>query len=185
MDNPIAARSKLDKLGIGAKVLELRKSLTCEEVADIVNSQYLPAGVEPLNKMTISRYCVARGLTDMDRNDITKGVTRFNALAEAVAVKNRIVKHINKLSKLMDEIKDDEEKLSELASISNAYMNAMKQLQSLNESVSKIQAEQLRVEKIRIAITLLLKTLDKYPAVKAEFFSSLRENDEYDIIRSL
>ena len=44
---------RIDELGLGRKVLELRKTLTCEEVADVINRESLPAGEQPLNKMTI------------------------------------------------------------------------------------------------------------------------------------
>ena len=116
-------KSKIDKLGIGARVLELRKELTCEEVADIVNAKFLPAGEEPLNKMTVSRYCIAHGMTDMERNDISKAVSRFSPLDEAVKLRDRVLARIRRTEMLLDEIKDDEEKLSELASINNAYIN--------------------------------------------------------------
>lgn len=177
--------SKIDQMGLGARVLSLRKTLTCEEVADVINKQHLPAGVEPINKMTVSRYCTAHGLTDMERNDITKGVTRFDALAEAWQVRNRLVRHTNKLGKILEELKEDEEKLSEIGSISNAYLNSCKFLNDLNVSVSKIQKEQLGVDKVRKVLGVVIDTLNKYPAVKAEVFEKLRESEVFDTIRSL
>lgn len=177
--------SKIDSWGLGAKVLTLRKELTCEEVADIVNSQYLPAGEEPITKTTVSRYCSARGVTDMDRHDITKSVTTFDALAEAVKVRNRLERRTNKMEKLLNEIKEDEEKLSELSSVNNAYLNCCKLLQDLNESVSRIQKEQLGVDKVRMVLKTFISTLDKYPEVKADIFARLRESAVYDTIRSL
>lgn len=180
-----SSRSKIDKYDLGNKVLTLRKSLTCEEVADVINAQYLPAGVTPLNKMTVSRYCSDHGMTDMERNDITKGVTRFDSLAEAWSVRNRLVKHTNKLGKLLDELKEDEEKLSEISSISNAYLNSCKYLEDLNESVSKIQKEQLGLDQVRKVMGIVLTVIAKYPEVKNEIFEKLRESDAYDIIRSI
>ena len=177
--------SKIDQMGLGARVLSLRKTLTCEEVADVINKQHLPAGVEPINKMTVSRYCSAHGMTDMERNDITKGVTRFDALAEAWQVRNRLVRHTNKLGKILEELKEDEEKLSEIGSISNAYLNSCKFLNDLNVSVSKIQKEQLGVDKVRKVLGVVIDTLNKYPAVKAEVFEKLRESEVFDTIRSL
>lgn len=179
------AKSKIDELGLGARVLTLRKDLTCEEVADIVNKKFLPAGVEPLNKMTVSRYCAAHGMTDMERNDITKGVTRFDALAEAFSVRNRLIRHTNKLGKLLDELKEDEEKLSEISSISNAYLNSCKYLQELNVSVSKIQKEQLGIDNVRKVLRIVLEIVSKYPQVKAEMFERFRESEVYDLIRSV
>lgn len=176
---------KIDKMGLGARVLEWRKYLTCEEIADEINRKYLPAGMEPLNKMTVSRYCTDRGMTDMDRNDIKKDLTRFDCLSESWDVRNRLLKHNSKLQKLWDNIKEDEEKLSELASISNAYLKSCDQLQTLNERVSKLQKEQLGVEKVRKAMRLLIETLEKYPEVKADYFQRLRESDLYDLIRSI
>ena len=178
-------QNKIDALGLGGKVLALRKDLTCEEVADIVNSQYLPAGVEPLNKMTVSRYCIQHGMTDMERRDITKSVTHFNALEEAYSVRNRLVKRTNKMERLLDEIKEDEEKLSELSSVNNAYLNCCKMLQDLNESVSKIQKEQLGMDKVRKVLEVFISTLDKYPEVKADVFARLRDSEVYDTIRAL
>lgn len=181
----MATTSKIDSLGLGARVLTLRKELTCEEVADIINTQYLPAGAEPLNKMTVSRYCSAHGITDMERNDITKSVTRFDALEEAINVRNRLVKRTNKMERLLDDIKEDEEKLSELSSVNNAYLNCCKLLQDLNESVSKIQKEQLGIDKVRMVLREFISTLDKYPEVKADVFARLRESAVYDTIRAL
>ena len=163
----------------------MRENLTCEEIADEINRNYLPAGVEPLNKMTISRYCTSHGMTDMDRNDISKSLTKFDSLAESWSVRNRLVKHTNKLAKLIDELKEDEEKLSELASISNAYLNSCKQLQELNIKVSQIQKEQLGLEKVRRILSVMLEVLVKYPQVKSEIYKKFQENDLMDTIRSV
>ena len=181
----MAGQSKIDKMGLGPKVLALRQDLTCEEIADEINARYLPAGAEPVNKMTISRYCTAHGLTDMQRNDISKSVTRFDALSEAWKVRDRLLKHSNRLSKLIDELKEDEEKLSEVASISNAYLNSCKQLNDLNESVSRIQKEQLGLAKVRQVLAVVIGTLEKYPSVRAEIFEKLRNSEVYETIRAI
>ena len=176
---------KIDNAGLGAKVLELRKSLTCEEVADIINAKFLPAGVEPLSMMAVSRYCVSHGMADMERNDVSKKVTRFDTMSEAMTTLKRIDKRIAKMETLMDEMKDDEEKLSEIASISNAYANLLKWRQSLIEQVSKIQKEQMSVDRIRKVMLVLIELLRKYPEVYSDFMIKLRELDEYELIRSL
>ena len=176
---------KIDELGLGKRVLELRKTLTCEEVADVVNREYLPAGEQPLNKMTVSRYCSAHGLTDVGRNDVSAAVNRFNALSEAWSVRNRLVRHTNKLGKILDNLKDDEEKLSEISSISNAYLNSCKFLEDLNESVSRIQKEQLGIQKVRKVLEVFLKILDRYPQVKNEVFEELRRSDMFETIRAI
>lgn len=177
--------SKIDTLGIGAKVLALRKDLTCEEIADEINERYLPVGAEPITKMAVSRYCTAHGMTDMERNDISKDVTHFDSLAETKKVRDRVVRHANKLSQLMEDIKQDEEKLSELSSISNAYLSTLTMQQKMNKEVSRIQVEQLGVEKVRKVINLILSVLSKYPAVRAEVFEKVRESDVYETIRSV
>lgn len=176
---------RIDELGLGRKVLELRKTLTCEEVADVINRESLPAGEQPLNKMTISRYCAAHGLTDVGRNDVATAVNRFNALSEAWSVRNRLVRHTNKLSRILDNLKDDEEKLSEISSISNAYLHSCKFLEDLNESVSRIQKEQLGIQKVRKVLEVFLKILDRYPQVKAEVFEELRRSDMFETIRAI
>lgn len=181
----MAGLSKIDKMGLGAKVLALRQDLTCEEIADEINARYLPAGAEPVNKMTISRYCTSHGMTDMQRNDISKSLTRFDALSEAWKVRDRLLKHSNRLSKLIDELKEDEEKLSEISSISNAYLNSCKQLNDLNESVSRIQKEQLGLQKVRQVLGAVLQTLEKYPSVRAEIFEKLRNSEVYETIRAI
>jgi DNA repair ATPase RecN len=172
-------------MGIGGKVLAMRRDLTCEEIADEINRRYLPAGEEPVTKMTVSRYCTAHGMTDMQRNNITKSVTHFDSLAEAQKVRNRLVKHTNKLSDLLDELKEDEEKLSEIASISNAYLNCCKQLSELNRTVSQIQREQLGLQKVRKVLSVVISLLEKYPEVKAQVFEELRKSEVYDTIRSI
>lgn len=172
-------------MGIGGKVLAMRRDLTCEEIADEINRRYLPAGEEPVTKMTVSRYCTAHGMTDMQRNNITKSVTHFDSLVEAQKVRNRLVKHTNKLSDLLDELKEDEEKLSEIASISNAYLNCCKQLSELNRTVSQIQREQLGLQKVRKVLSVVISLLEKYPEVKAQVFEELRKSEVYDTIRSI
>lgn len=178
-------KSKIDEYNLGKRILTLRQTLTCEEIADEVNRLYLPAGAEPINKMTVSRYCSSHGLTDMGRNDISVATNRFDALKEAWAVRNRLVKHTNKLAKIVDELKQDEEKLSELASISNAYLNSCRLQQELNEKVSKIQKEQLGLEKVRLILSTILEVLVKYPQVKAEIYKKFADNDLMDTIRSV
>lgn len=177
-------KSKIDQAGLGKKVLAMREDLTCSEIADIINTKYLPAGMEPINAMTIARYCVAHGITDR-RNNVTKKVKSFNSLEESYKVRDRVYRHCDKLDQIMDECKDDEEKLSELASISNAKLNALKTLQALNESVSKIQAEQLRVENVRRAVQVIINVLREFPEAYAEVMKRLREHQDYDLIRSL
>lgn len=181
----MAGQSKIDKMGLGAKVLALRQELTCEEIADEINARWLPAGAEPVNKMTISRYCQDHGMTDMQRNDISKGVTHFDALGEAWKVRDRLVRRTNKLEKFLDEIHEDEEKLSEYASINNAYLNCCRQLNDLNESVSKIQKEQLGLQKVRQVLSVVLDVLNKYPSVRAEIFEQLRNSEVYETIRAV
>lgn len=181
----MAGQSKIDKLGLGAKVLALRQDLTCEEIADEINARWLPAGAEPVNKMTISRYCVSHGMTDMQRNDISKSVTNFDALSEACKVRDRLVRRTNKMEHFLEELKEDEEKLSEYASINNAYLNCLKQLNDLNESVSKIQKEQLGLHKVRQVLGVVITTLNKYPSVRAEIFEQLRNSEVYETIRAI
>lgn len=180
------AQSKLDKWGIGDRVLAMREHLTCAEIADEVNMRYRPAGEDPVNRMTISRYCNAHGITDRRRNDIS-AVPRdhFDTLEEAEKVRKRLVNHTNRIGELWEHIKGDEEKLSELASISNAYMNALKMQQELNISVSKIQREQLGLSKVRKVLSIILSTLDKHPEVRTEIFDELRKSEVYDTIRAI
>ena len=181
----MAGQSKIDKLGLGGKVLALRKDLTCEEIADEINRRYLPAGAEPVNKMTVSRYCIAHGMTDMERNDISKSLTRFDALGEAKKVRDRLERRTNKLERFLDEIKEDEEKLSEYASINNAYLNCCTKLNELNKSVSEIQKEQLGLQKVRQVLGAVLSTLEKYPSVRSEIFEKLRNSEVYETIRAI
>lgn len=179
------ATSKLDKWHIGDRVLAMREHLTCAEIADEVNMRYRPAGEPPVNRMTISRYCTSHGMYDKGRNDISVAAKHFDTLEEAEKVRKRLVKHANRIGEIWERIKDDEEKLSELSSISNAYMNALKQLQELNVSVSKIQKEQLGMEKVRKVLSVMLSVLDKYPEVKAQIFEELRQSEVYDTIRAI
>lgn len=181
----MAGVSKIDKLGIGGKVLALRKDLTCEEIADEINARYLPAGAEPVNKMTISRYCAAHGMPDMQYNNISKKVVRFDALEEAWAVKNRLERQCNKLEKFLERIKEDEEKLSEYASINNAYLNSCSRLNDLNESVSRIQKEQLGLQKVRRVLSVIMGALEKHPAVKSEVYEQLRNSEVFETIQAI
>lgn len=176
--------NKIEKYALGNKVLELRKTLTCAEVAQVINRKYLPKNAKPLSTMAISRYCSSKGITDIENKGVSKAIY-FDSLEEAHKVRDRVIKHENRLVDVYNNLKENEEKLSELASISNAILNTYRLHQELNERVSKIQKEQLGLEKVRKALRLLLNTLDKYPEVKAQFFTELRNAEEYDIIKSI
>lgn len=176
---------KIDEYKLGARILELRNTLTCEEIADTVNRYYLPAGASPINKMTVSRYCTSHGLTDMQRNDITKNMTRFDSLKEACAIRDRVIKRINKTEKRLDRLKDDEEKLSELASAENSHLNYLKALMDFNSEISRIQKEQLGLDKVRRILSIILDTLRKYPQVKAEVYKKFQDSDLMETIRSV
>ena len=121
----------------------------------------------------------------MYRNHLTKAVEHFDALAEAKKVRNRLTKHTNKMELLLDELKEDEEKLSEIASISNAYLNSCKQLAELNRTVSQIQKEQLGLQKVRKVLGVVIEILDRYPEVKSQVFEELRKSEVYDTVRSI
>lgn len=95
------------------------------------------------------------------------------------------MRHTNKLGRILDNLKDDEEKLSEISSISNAYLHSCKFLEDLNESVSRIQKEQLGIQKVRKVLEVFLKILDRYPQVKAEVFEELRRSDMFETIRAI
>jgi len=183
---PLDAYSKIDQWGAGKDVLALRQSMSCEEIATIINKKYRPPGEEPLNKITVKRYC-EKHLTAVELANIDKGIelARFDVLGEALKLRKRLDKHSDKLQKVIDNLQADEEKLSELASISNAYIKSIEALQTLNERASKLQKEQLGVEKVRKALRLLMDVLNRYPEVKAEFYRELRESEDYDLIRSI
>ncbi len=177
------SKSAIDQLGIGERVLMLRRNLTLEEVADRINKE-VPEGTPRINEAMISRYCKQHGLeVDNRSNRIDAARISYNSLAEAVSVKERVARHVRKLEKIVDKIKDDKEKLSEIASISNAYLHSCKVLQDVNMSISKIQKEHFGHEKVRKVLKALLAVLEEYPEVKIKFFEKLRESAVYDTIK--
>lgn len=176
--------SVIDQYNLGDEVRRLALKMTIKDIADEINLRYLPDNEPPLSLNSVYHYCKKHGI----RGALPANVTirqSFDSLSEAHAVRTKLVKHTKKLSKIIDAMKDDEEKLSEIATISNAYVKACDQLSKLNESVSRIQKEQLAIAKVRKVLTVLLDVLSKYPDVKVEFLEKLREMELYDTIRYL
>lgn len=174
--------SKIETYGLTDTVRELRLvcGFTQAQAAEVINEKYLPEGAEPITTMTVSRWEKENGIS-VDTRSSLRGIQRLNSLDAAYKVKNRVEKHVQKLSGIIDELRHNEEKLSELASISNAYMGALKQLDAINLTISKIQAEALKTEKVKVLLTTLTAVLDKYPAVKAEFLMKIKSEDEYGL----
>ncbi len=176
-------RSVIDTLGLGEKVLQLRRNLTLEEIADRIN-KIKPEGTPNIGISQIAKYCEKHGVNP-SRQSVTKVVKsmHINTLEDAVDVQKRVARHVRKLEHFVDEVKDDKEKLSEIASISNAYLNACKCLLDVNRTISKIEKEHLGHDKVRKVLKTLLEVLDMYPEVKAQFMEKLRESTVYDTIK--
>ena len=176
-------RSAIDQFGLGDKVLALRRNLTLQEVADRIN-KLTPEGAPNIGVSQIQQYCYKHGVEGRDKR-LSKALTsqRFDSLKEAWSVRERVIKHVRKLDGIVDRLKDDEERLSEIASISNAYLNACKGLQDINKSISKIEKEHLGHEKVRKVLKTLLETLDEFPDVKARFMEKMRESTAYETIK--
>ena len=176
--------STLDKYNLGDEVRRLAQKMTIKDVADEINLNYLPANEPPLSLHAFYCYCRKHGIRGA--LPATYQIRQsFDSLSEAHTVRTKLVKHTRKLGKIIDEMQGNDEKLSEIATISNAYVKACDQLSKLNESVSRIQKEQLAIAKVRKVLTVLLEVLDKYPEVKVEFLEKLREMELYDTIRYL
>ena len=173
----------IDQLGLGDRVLMLRRNLTLEEVADRIN-KLKPEGAPNIGISQISKYCEKHGVSGAQGKLVTMARRQnFNSLEEAWDVHNRVVRHSKKLERIVDELKDDEEKLSEIASISNAYLNACKCLLEVNKSVSRIEKEYLGHEKVRKVLKTLLEVLEEFPDVKTRFLEKMRESTAYETIK--
>lgn len=183
--SPSMAESKIDQYGLSDKVIELRSTLSLEKTAEIINTKHLPCGAEYINAMTILRWERANGATpDGDRSPSIGDA--LNPWAEMVTLKNRSEKNIQRLNKIIEELRQDEERLSEVASISNAYVSAMKQHQTVINDIAKYQKEMMRTENIKKVITLMMKILQQYPEVWNEFLLELQRNkEEYELMNML
>ena len=176
-------RNAIDQFGLGEKVLMLRRNLTLQEVADRIN-KLTPEGAPNIGVSQVQKYCEKHGVNTPQTSPLKIARRQnFNSLAEAWEVRNRVVRHAKKLEQIVDQMKDDQEKLSEIASISNAFLNACKCLQDLNKSVSKIEKEHLGHEQVRKVLKTLLDVLDEFPEVKARFLEKMRESTAYDTIK--
>ena len=174
-------QSAIDAYGLGERVLMLRRNLTLEEVAERIN-KLTPEGAPNIAVSQIAKYCEKHGVAGSKR--LTKAQTQnFDSLKEAWSVRDRVSRHARKLEGIVDQIKDDEEKLSEIASISNAYLNACKCLQDINKSISKIEKEHLGHEKVRKVLKTLLDVLEEFPEVKTRFLEKMRESSAYETIK--
>ena len=50
------SNTRIDELGLAAKVNELRQQYSYARIAKIINEKYLPEGEEPISQMTVHRY---------------------------------------------------------------------------------------------------------------------------------
>ena len=173
----------IDKLGLGDKVLTLRRNLTLEEVTDRVN-RIKPKDAPKISISQVSKYCVTHGVCPGNQavSRLVKSIP-YNSLEEAIEVKERVVRHVKKLERVVDKVKDDKEKLSEIASISNAYLSSCKCLLDVNKAISNIEKEYYGHERVRKVLKALLDTLEIYPEVKTKFFEKLRDSSVYDTIK--
>ena len=177
----VGAKPVIEQYGLGEKVLALRRNLTLEEVADRIN-KLLPEDAPRIGIAQIQRFCMKHGVTG--NNQLTPAkLKRFDSFNDAVDVRDRIIKHSKKLEHIVDQIKEDEEKLSEIAGISAAYINSCKCLLEVNKTISKIEKEHLGHEKVRKVLKTLLEILDEFPEVKTRFMEKLRESTVYDTIK--
>lgn len=176
------AEHRIEKLGLTDKVIELRQNLSLERAAEIINTKYLPVGEAPINAMTISRW-------EKAANAVPEGQASASALnpwAELIALKNRSEKNIQRLNKVIEELRQDEERLSEVATISNAYVTAMKQHQSIVNDIAKIQQQLTKVENVKRVVGLMMKILQQYPEVWNEFLTEIRQHEEeYQLMNML
>ena len=183
------ADSKIDIFGLADKVLELRnpngRNLSLEKTAEEINAQYLPIGAEAINAMTVQRWEKSNGITYNGNERVSSNGMPINAWAELVALKNRSEKNIQRLNKLIDELRGDQERLSEVASISNAYVSAMKQHQAITNDIAKYQREMLKLENVKRVVNMMMTILQKYPDVWQEFLTELKKHDEYEMMNAL
>lgn len=182
----IMSNSKIEQLGLSEKVLELRQNLSLEKTAEVINTKYLPDGAEPINAMTILRWERANNAVPEVQGQAPVAMQQVNAWAEMVTLKNRSEKNIQRLNKLIEELRHDQERLSDLASISNAYVSAMKQHQSITNDIAKFQREMVKVENVKRVVGLMMKILQQYPEVWNEFLLELRKHEEeYQLMNML
>ena len=178
-----SGRSAIDQLGLGDRVLTLRRNLTLEEVTDRIN-KFVPEGAPRIGVSQVALYCKKHGVLPSEKNNrVVPKVLHIDSLKEAWDVRTRVLRHVRKLEGIVDDIKDDQEKLSEIASISNAYLSACRCLQDINRAVSKIEKENLGHDKVRKVLKTLLEILDEYPEVKTRFMEKLRESAVYETIK--
>lgn len=176
-------RSAIDQFGLGEKVLILRRNLTLEEIADRIN-RLTPEGAPNISISQISKYCEKHGVS-ADKKSLTRTLKplNINSVEEAVSVKARVQRHVRKLEDIVDQVKDDQERLSEIAAISNAYLAACKTLLEVNKTISKIEKEHYGHDKVRKVLKTLLQTLDEFPEVKVRFMERMRESSVYETIK--
>lgn len=177
-------QSAIDQLGLGEKVLALRRNLSLEEVTDRIN-KLKPPEAPNIGISQVHYYCQKHGVAGdnrISRNRVSK-MQAFNSLDDAIEVRDRIIRHSKKLEHIVDQIKEDEEKLSEIAGISGAYLNACKCLLEVNKNISRIEKEHLGHEKVRKVLKTLLEILDEFPDVKTRFMEKLRESTVYETIK--
>lgn len=173
----------LDQYNLEDEVRRVASKMSLSDAWREINTHYLPSDCPPISIQAFYYYCQKRGIVSA-RPTSQNVKSSFDPLLEAQSVRSRVIRHTRKLSKFIDELKK-EERLSEVATISNAYLNSCKQLASLNESISKIRKEQLASEKVRLVLKALLEVLSNYPDVKTEFMEKIRELELYDTIRYL
>jgi len=174
-------RSAIDQLGLGERVLALRRNLTLEEVTDRIN-KFVPEGVPRIGITQVHNYCLKHGVKGY--NEVSRAkIQAIDALSDAIDVRDRILRHSRKLERIIDQIKEDEGNISEIAGISSAYLNACRCLLEVNKAVVKIEKEHLGHDKVRKVLKTLLEILDEFPEVKTRFMEKLRESTVYETIK--
>lgn len=171
----------IEQYGLGEKVLALRRNLTLKEVTERIN-KFVPEGAPRIGISQIHQYCVKHGETGSRQLSVAK-LKKFDSFNDAVDVRDRILRHTRKLDSIIEQIKEDEERLSEISSVSNAYLNACKCLLEVNKAISRIEKEHLGHDKVRKVLKTLLEILDEFPDVKTRFMEKLRESTVYDTIK--
>lgn len=176
----LESKGKIDRYGLGSHIVRLRKNLSMQETADIINKKYLPDDAEPINRMTISRY--ERWLEHNDPDYRRPAVYAANSKAldpwlELRTLKARNQKHMQRLNGLIADL-HREDKLSEVASISNAYLGAVKQHQAIINDITKYQERLTKVDNVRRVMATMMTILKQYPEVWNEFLTELKKHEE-------
>jgi len=173
------SNTRIDELGLAAKVNELRQQYSYARIAKIINEKFLPEGEEPISQMTVHRYLRKQNSEllpvketsgdEVDPYDEMKKLidtidSRLDTLQEALT---ETEKTKNKAELRLDEPYQDMVALQE---------KLISRKQNLLNDIAKYQSNIGTFQNMKEIIRILVSTLKSIPGAYDKFRNQIDAN---------